>query len=111
VAYPFVDLDSDHCNATAVAGLSLACALVVGSAKEILDLHGWGQPELSDLLLTLSGGVIAGSLVYALTSLQPAGKADNLGISGVYAAFGLVLSLPVGENLLRRVIPSLRSRS
>jgi hypothetical protein len=72
-----------------------------------LDLSGWGQPQWSDLLLTLGGGLLAGTLVYGLTCLQPATEEGNLGISGVYGAFALILSLPVGENLLRRTIPSL----
>jgi hypothetical protein len=106
VAYPLVDLGSDHRNAVAVAGLGAGGAFVVGLTKELLDLSGWGQPQWSDLLLTLGGGLLAGTLVYALTYLQPGTEQGSLGISGVYGAFALILSLPVGENLLRRTMPS-----
>jgi len=111
VAYPLVDLGSDHGNAFLVAGLGVGGAFIAGLTKELLDLGGWGQPEWSDLLLTLGGGLLAGTLVYAVTCLQPGGEDGSLGISGVYGAFALILSLPVGENLYRRTIPSSRSRS
>ena len=110
-AYPLVDSDSDRCDAVLVAGLGVGGAFVLGLAKELLDLGGWGDPQLSDLLLTLAGGVLAGAAVYALSTLQPAGEEGSLGISAVYGAFGLVLFLPVGEGLYRRAILSLRSRS
>jgi hypothetical protein len=110
-AYPLVDSGSDQRNAVLVAGLGVGGAFVLGLTKELLDLSGWGQPELTDLLLTLGGGLLAGSLVYALTSLQPANEEGSPGISAVYGAFALFLSLPVGENLYRRTIVSSRSRS
>jgi len=111
LAYPLVDLGSDRCDAALVAGLGVSGAFVLGLTKELLDLGGWGQPELSDLLLTLGGGLLAGTLVYALSCLQPAAEEGSLGISAVYAAFGLILSLPVGENLFARTNLSLRPRS
>jgi len=111
VAYPLVDSGSDQRNAVLVAGLGVGGAFVLGLTKELLDLSGWGQPEWSDLLLTLGGGLLAGSLVYALSSLQPADEEGGPGISAVYGAFALVLSLPVGESLYRRTILFLRSRS
>ena len=107
LAYPLVDLGSDRCNAGLVAGLGVSGAFILGLTKELLDLRGWGQPELPDLLLTLGGGLLAGTLVYTLTCLQPAHDEGNLAISGIYGAFGLILSLPVGENLFARPNPSL----
>jgi hypothetical protein len=111
VAYPLVDLGSNRCNAAVVAGLGVSAALALGLTKELLDLGGWGRPELSDLLLTLGGGLLAGTAVYALSTLQSAGEEGSLGIATVFGAFALVLSLPVGEGLYRRTILSLRSRS
>jgi hypothetical protein len=111
VAYPFVDLGSDQSNAAVVAGLGVGGAVIAGLTKELLDLSGWGQPEWSDLLLTLGGGLLAGTVVYAVSCLQPGREEGSRGIPVVYGAFALILSLPVGENLFRRAIPSLRSRS
>jgi hypothetical protein len=111
VAYPLVDVDSDRCNAILIAGMGVGGAFILGLTKELLDLSGWGDPQISDLLLTVGGGVLAATAVYALSILQPAGEEGSLGISAVYGAFGLTLSLPVGEGLYRRIIPSLRSRS
>jgi hypothetical protein len=111
VAYPLVDSGSVRRDAVLVAGLGLGGAFVLGLAKELLDLGGWGDPELSDLLLTLGGGLIAGTAVYLLSTVQPAGEERSLGISAVYASFAVVLSLPVGEGLYRRIRLSSRSQS
>jgi hypothetical protein len=109
--YPLVDSGSDRGNALLVAGLGVGGAFLLGLTKELLDLRGWGQPEWSDLLLTLGGGLLAGSLIYAVTCLQPANEEGSPGISAVYGALALIFSLPVGENLCRRTRLSLRSRS
>ena len=111
VAYPLVEAASDQRSALLVAGLGLSGALLAGTAKELLDSLGFGQPQWSDLLLTLGGGVLAASLVYTLTRLEPNGGDESPGIAAVYGAFALVLSLPVGENLLQRIIPSSPPRS
>jgi hypothetical protein len=111
VVCPFVDLSSDRCTALLAAGLGVCGSFVAGGAKELLDLCGWGEPEWSDLLLTVAGGLVAGSLVYAVTCLCSSGCGETWGLSAVYGAFGLTLSLPVGESLYRRFILSSRSRS
>jgi hypothetical protein len=111
VAYPLVDLNSDRNNALLVAGLGVCGSLAAGAAKELLDIYGWGQPDISDLLLTLGGGLLAASAVYALNTACGSEGEKCGGIPAVYTAFALVLSLPVGENLYRRAIPSSRSRS
>jgi len=111
VAYPLVEAASDQRSALLVAGLGLSGALLAGTAKELLDSCGFGQPQWTDLLLTLGGGVLAASLVYTLTCLQPSGGDESPGIAAVYGAFALMLCLPVGENLLQRVILSSEPRS
>jgi hypothetical protein len=106
VSYPLVDVGSQRANATVVAALAVGGAFIMGLTKELLDLRGWGQPQWSDLLLTVGGGLLAGTVVYAVTVGLPGPEQENWGISGVYGAFALILSLPVGENLFRRIIPS-----
>ena len=111
LAYPLVDLGSNHRSAVLVAGLGVSGAFILGITKELLDLGGWGQPEWSDLLLTLGGGLLGGTVVYALSRLHPGTEEGSLGIAAAYGAFALILSLPVGENLCRRTRLSLQSRS
>ncbi|UCF99533.1 MAG: hypothetical protein JSV89_08330 [Spirochaetaceae bacterium] len=111
VAYPLIDTGNNHRSALLVAGLGLGGALVAGATKELLDMSGWGKPQWTDLLLTLGGGLLAGSMVYAVSCLQPGGENGNTGIAVMYATFALTLSLPVGESLYRRFIPSSVSRS
>jgi hypothetical protein len=101
-AYPLVDLGSDRSSALLVAGLGVCGALAAGATKELLDLGGRGDPQWSDLLMTLGGGVLAGCLVYALASMEPGTENGNAGISAACCAFALTLSLPVGESLYRR---------
>jgi hypothetical protein len=111
VAYPLVEAASDQRSALLVAGLGLSGALLAGTAKELVDSCGFGQPQWTDLLLTLGGGVLAAGFVYTLTCLQPNEGTESAGIAAVYGSFALVLSLPVGENLLQRFILSSESRS
>jgi len=47
---------------------------------------------------------MAATLIYTLSTRQPAGQHGDLGIAAVYASFALILSLPVVENLYRRFI-------
>ncbi|MBN2553477.1 MAG: hypothetical protein JXB06_11945 [Spirochaetales bacterium] len=111
VAWPLIDPSSDRDNALLVAGLGVCGSLAAGAAKELLDLYGWGDPDIRDFLLTLGGGLLAGSAVYALSAACGGNGEKCAGIPAMYAAFALVLSLPVGENLYRRTIPSSRPRS
>jgi len=104
VAYPLVEAASDQRSALLVAGFGMSGAFLAGTAKELLDSCGFGQPQWTDLLLTLGGGVLAASLVYTLTCLQPSSGDESAGIAAAYGAFALILCLPVGENLLQRVI-------
>ena len=106
VAHPLVDVGSQRKNAAVVAAAGVAGALLAGMGKELLDLGGWGQPQWADLLLTVGGGLLAGTVVYAVTTGFPGSEPGNRGISAAYGAFALILSLPVGENLLRRTKPS-----
>ena len=110
-AHPLIDPGSDRGNALLTAGLGVCGSMAAGAAKELLDLYGWGEPDIRDFLLTLGGGLLAGSAVYALSAACGGNEKQCAGIPAMYAAFALVLSLPVGENLYRRTIPSSRSRS
>lgn len=110
VAYPLIDMETDRHSALLVAGLGVGGAMVAGAAKELWDLFGRGDVQLSDFLLTTAGGILAATLVYTVSANQAGGQDGDLGIAAVYASFALILSLPVGENLYRRSIPSSESR-
>jgi hypothetical protein len=83
-----------------VGGAGLAAATAAGALKELLDLGGFGNPELLDLLATVAGGLAASAAVYALTQADPR-QASRLAPG--FASIGVVLALPVGESLLRRL--------
>jgi peptidoglycan/LPS O-acetylase OafA/YrhL len=111
VAYPLIEADTRQNSSLLVAGIGLSGALLAGLSKEALDLCGFGDPSWLDLLLTAAGGLAASSLVYGLSFSQPYERLESLGIPCLFGAFALILSLPVGEALFRRAIPSSESRS
>jgi hypothetical protein len=87
----------------AVSGSGLGAALLAGVVKELLDLGGFGRPEWLDLAATLAGGLVASAGVFAVTYLVAGQGADGRQLAPVYASFGVVLCIPVGEALVRRL--------
>ena len=83
-----------------VAGTGLAAAAAAGALKELLDLAGFGDPDWLDLLATVAGGLGASAAVYALAQADSP-RASRL--APAFATIGIVLSLPVGESLVRRL--------
>ncbi len=111
VAYPLIEADTRQYTSLWVAGVGLSGALLAGLAKEALDLCGFGEPSWLDLLLTAAGGLAASSLVYGLSFFHPYEGPESFGIPCLFGAFALILSLPVGEALFRRLSPSSELRS
>lgn len=87
----------------AVSAAGLGAAILAGTVKELLDLGGFGRPEWLDLLATVAGGLAASAGVLAISYLA-AGQGSNIErLPWAYASFGVVLAIPVGDALLRRL--------
>jgi len=105
IAYPLVNTETVPGKALAVAGIGVSTALLAGIFKEALDLAGFGDPDWRDLLLTLAGGVFAASGIYTLTCLISDTSNKYPALCGLYGSVGVMLSLPVAENLWKRIRP------
>lgn len=88
--------------AAAVAAASSASALLVGGLKELSDLGGRGDPSWTDLGLTLLGGVCAGLLGGAASSLAADQPGSRGALSAACLCAGAAFALPVVVELRRR---------
>ena len=81
---------------------STAGATGAGIAKEIADLFGFGQPSVSDAVITAAGGFAVAGLVAGFAANAPTDAAGTA-ISAGAVASGLLVSIPVVSELLRRL--------
>jgi len=87
--------------AAAVAAAGLGSAALAGLAKELMDLAGFGEPELMDALSAILGGLVASAAAYALVLAQARGGAEVSRLSLPLLSFGVVLAVPVAEAWVR----------
>jgi len=85
-------------RASLLSGLGLVTAIGLGAGKELLDLSGFGQPDLQDLFCTLLGGALASSSVFVGSQLLESGRLDPEAQAAVFAIFAVVFSLPIVER-------------
>ena len=91
---------SDLRYALQVSGTGLSAAAAAGVVKELIDLSGCGDPEWLDLLATVAGGLAASAAVFASSAGD---RQATPRLAPAYAAFGILLALPPGEALFRRL--------
>jgi hypothetical protein len=106
IATPLLAADSDpednERDALLTAGIGLGAALAFGLLKEALDLAGYGDSDRKDLAAAGLGGLAASTAVLTLSlNFGVSPRAGALG--GGYACFGVVLAVPVGQSLFRRL--------
>jgi hypothetical protein len=80
--------------------IALSGSALAGIAKEILDSTGFGDPRLSDALITTAGGLVAaGAMLFAHLVLPP----DTDGWAGSQAfaqTSAVLLSIPVAVGFI-----------
>ena len=81
--------------ATAMAGSAIA-----GIAKEVLDSTGFGDPQLSDILITSTGGVVAALVLISAQSLYPPTRNGQVDSSSFVFSLAVLLALPVINGFL-----------
>ncbi len=81
---------------------STAGATGAGIAKEIADLFGFGQPSVSDVIVTGVGGFAVAGLVAGFTANAPTDAAGTAISAGAIAG-GVLVSIPVVRELARRI--------
>ncbi len=89
--------------ALSVSASGLGTAILAGAVKELLDLGGFGQPDWLDLAATAAGGLLASAGMFAITSLAASQGAGVERLAPAYVPFGLMLSIPVSEALIKRL--------
>jgi hypothetical protein len=97
--------------ALSLSATGLGAAILAGVVKELLDLGGFGQPDWLDLAATVAGGLLASAGVFAVTYLAASQGAGVERLAPAYAPFGLMLSIPVSEALIRRLFGKRNSAS
>ena len=81
---------------------STAGATGAGVAKEIADLFGFGQPSVSDAVITGAGGFAVAGLLAGVTAAKRSDTAGTV-ISATAIAGGALVSVPVVRELVRRL--------
>jgi len=74
---------------------AFTASAVGGVGKELLDLTGFGDPAVSDALVTMSGGLAAAAVVAWAQSLYPAGSAGRANEASFLVSSAAVLAIPV----------------
>jgi hypothetical protein len=97
--------------AFSVSAAGLGAAILAGVVKELLDLGGFGHPEWLDLAATVAGGLLASAGVFAVTYLAASQGSGVERLPLAYAPFGVVLSIPVSDALIRRLFGKRNSAS
>ncbi len=89
--------------ALSISATGLGAAILAGTVKELMDLGGFGQPEWLDLVATVAGGLLASAVVCTITYLAASQGSGVERLPLAYAPFGVVLAIPVGDAMFRRL--------
>jgi hypothetical protein len=90
--------------------LAVAGSAVAGTAKEILDATGFGDPRLGDIFITMSGGVLAAGAVAYAESVFPGtaeGKQNSVAVLFTSAA---LLAVPVVIGFIKEIRRAIERR-
>lgn len=91
--------------------IGLSSALTAGIAKETLDSTGFGDPQWSDIIHTIVGGMLAAGAIAAI-ELSASGQSGSLRYgSEVLAGAGFSLAVPIAAGLAEEVVLYLKRRS
>lgn len=83
--------------------LAIAVALPAGIAKEVLDSTGFGDPRITDVLITTAGGLAAALIVGYAESFYPpdgSGKANSVAL---LISTSALLAVPVAFGFAKEV--------
>jgi hypothetical protein len=74
---------------------ALGASVVGGIGKELLDLTGFGDPAVTDALVTMLGGLAAAAVVGYEQSLYPGSAAGRANEASFLLSSAAVISVPV----------------
>jgi len=97
-------------NPLALPAIAVSVALPAGVAKELLDATGFGDPRLTDILITTAGGLLASLMVgYAEALYPPTGSGRQNSVALLLSTSAL-LAVPVAIGFAREVRNNLEKR-
>jgi hypothetical protein len=82
---------------------ALTASAVGGIGKELLDLTGFGDPAVADVIVTMSGGLAAAAVVSYAQSLYPAGGTGGVNEASFLLSSAAVLAIPVVVGFIGEV--------
>lgn len=91
-----------HAYPLFLPAVGLSAAVAAGIGKETLDSTGFGDPQWSDIVHTIYGGILAAGFIAAVES---SGRDPN-----ILAATGLSFALPVSAAFVKEIVHYLRKR-
>jgi hypothetical protein len=74
---------------------AFSASVVGGIAKELLDSTGFGDPAVTDALVTMTGGLAAAAVVGYAQSIYPPGSAGRANEASFLLTSAIVLAVPV----------------
>jgi hypothetical protein len=90
--------------------LAVAGSAVAGTAKEILDSTGFGDPRLADVFITMSGGFLAaGAVAYAQSVFPGTDQGKQNGVTALFASAAL-LAVPVVIGFIKEIDRAIERR-
>jgi hypothetical protein len=83
--------------------VALGAATVAGIGKELLDLTGFGDPRVEDVLITMSGGLVAAaSALYSREAFPPT-RDGGLNADLALLLTAAILAAPVVQGFIREI--------
>ena len=97
-------------NPFVLPSIAVSVALPAGIAKELLDATGFGDPRLTDVLITTAGGLVASLMVGYAEALYPPNGSGKSNSVALLISTSALLAVPVAIGFAREVRNNLEKR-
>ncbi len=90
---------------------AIAAAAAGGTAKEILDLTGFGDPRFTDILITTTGGLAAALAAGYAEWLYPSTSSGRMDAASFLVSMALAAAIPVTIGFIGEIRKNLDKRA
>ncbi|HEY9594314.1 MAG TPA: hypothetical protein VHE79_07550 [Spirochaetia bacterium] len=84
--------------------VALSAAVMAGAGKELLDLTGFGDPRVADILITATGGLAAAASVFYYGAVFPTTREGRGNADLAMIVTAAVLAVPVIDGFIREFL-------
>jgi hypothetical protein len=91
--------------------IALSASAAGGTAKELLDSTGFGDPRFTDILITMSGGVAAAFAVGWAEGLYPSNPSGQANAASFLFSMAIGASVPVVIGFIGEIRSYLQRRA